>query len=221
MRRRRRLLDGLCGQMSFICVRCWGKRKQKDVFYWMWLLWSFKALCTCGQDLVLGYQVPVFVCLFFISTPPPLLQPIVYLGFQYNLPPFLMVSNHCMPVLSPHQPLPAIFYVVFPFFLFFGCSYCSLFWHSAFFILSTWPYRLNWRDFISFAILSPLICLLSPCLFVFSSILLLLQVRTFSLQSVFVPLFSHPYIRTEIHNILGRELEVLTLAHELVLHSWQ
>jgi len=162
----------------------------------------------------------VFVCLF-ISTPPPMLQPIVDFGFQYNPPPFLMVSDHCMLVLSPHQSCLSVFYLVFPSFVFFNCRSCSLFWHFLFFILSAWPYHLNWRDFISFAILSALMCPLSPCLFVFSSILLLLQLHILSLKSIFVPLFSHPYIRSEIHYILGGELEVLTLAHELVLHSWQ
>lgn len=163
----------------------------------------------------------MFFCLFFISTPHSVLQSIVDLSFQYTLSPFLMVSDHCMPVSSPHNHVSQFYMCCSPF----SCSsivaVAVCFGAFVSFILTALPYHLNWRDFMSFAVLPPLMHPLSSCFFVFSSILLLLRFHIFSLKSVFVPLFSHPCITTEIHHILGRELEVLALAHVLVLHSWQ
>ena len=68
---------------------------------------------------------------FFFSA----LQSLVNLGFQHNLPPFLTVSAHCLPVFIPiifkfSSVLSLQFYMVLLFHLFFHCSCCNLFWYS-------------------------------------------------------------------------------------------
>ena len=61
---------------------------------------------------------------YYYYSPSQVLQSTVGLGFQYNLPPFLMVCAHRLPVnysqytyLSPLQPHLSTFYVVFLLFL--------------------------------------------------------------------------------------------------------
>jgi hypothetical protein len=54
--------------------------------------------------LLLRLILPTLLSTSSSVPPPQVLESVVDLGFQYNLPLFSMVSGHCLPVftLSPH-----------------------------------------------------------------------------------------------------------------------
>jgi len=61
------------------------------IVYAVWLYWKGTQYWT-QNCMIVEYN-----CLYHRSHP-QLLQSVVDLGFQYNLPPFLIVSGYCLPV---------------------------------------------------------------------------------------------------------------------------
>ena len=92
--------------------------------------------CSCVSSSSCSSLFLLFLLfLFFLSSCssppcPQALQCILYLGFPYNLPPFLMDSDHCVPVVyCPSRNLKHLFHCEFVlfsqqacFFAWFGCQ---------------------------------------------------------------------------------------------------
>ena len=108
---------------------------------------------------------------FFFFCFPQALQSVFDLDFRHGLPPFLLLSGHCI-----------------------FCSFCTV-W---FCILSTSSYYHSRRDSVNFSIsLSVVVYSSSPCLFLFSIVLLFffLLFHTFSLQSSKQIFWAHYFCR--------------------------
>jgi len=120
-----------------------------------------------------------------------MLQSVVDLDFRYNLPSFLVVSDHCLPIFlitfivkssstSSHHLLdglpilvPSIVAVVF-----------------CFGILSTWPYHISQRVFVNFTICA------SCNVFFISLFVLILQLSSFTHPHIFLTIFCSNILST-------------------------
>ena len=112
-------------------------------------------------------------------------------GSQYDLRPFPTVCGHFLPVVCSHYisiPLklvPPSFTWSCPFLVpstIAAAICCGI---PRFCILSTWPYHPSRTDFIHITLSATSTSPLSSCLFLFSSVFLLLRVHIFSLLSSF------------------------------------